>query len=75
MKAAHASLLLGNAARERRDDTIAFAMSVMSADEALAFMNSANAVLGGRPIDLVMASERGRRVVRAHLSVISLSGT
>lgn len=49
------------------------AMSILPPPDALGFMNRDNDVLGGRPLDLVLASDHGRAIVIAHLSAIALS--
>lgn len=54
------------AARQGRISQLAFA--VLGRDEALLFLNSDNAVLGARPIDLAVESEEGCLAVEAELN-------
>ena len=54
------------AAARRQGDTTRLAMLVLGRDAAITFMNAPNDQLGGRPIDLAIASEEGcARVERA----------
>ena len=54
------------AARQGRISQLAFA--VLGRDEALLFLNSDNATLGARPIDLAVESEEGCVSVEAELN-------
>jgi len=53
----------------RRQGRIArLAITLLGRDAAIAFLNSAHAELGGRPIDLAVASEEGLRSAEAVLT-------
>lgn len=43
-------------------------MLTLGREAAIKFMNSENSELGGRPIDLAIASEEGRQLVEIELS-------
>ncbi len=59
---------LNPAAARRQGDTTKLAMVLLGREAAIAFMNDDNAALGGRPIDLVIESDKGRALVESELS-------
>ena len=52
----------------RQGDVTRMAMLLLGREKAIAFMNDENAHLGGRPIDLAVASDEGRRLIEAELA-------
>ena len=52
----------------RQGEVTRLAMLVLGREAAIAFMNEDNSSLGGRPIDLAVASEDGRRQIEAELA-------
>ncbi len=52
----------------RQGNITALALRILGKDEALAFLNTENAVLGGRPIALATESDEGQRDVEAELA-------
>ena len=58
---------LGAAAAKRQSEVTRLAMLLMGHEAAIRFMNSHHATLGGRPIDLAIASEEGRVLVEGAL--------
>ena len=63
------------AKRQGQITSLAFAL-LGGRDPALAFLNGGNSELGGRPLDLAMASDKGYRLVEQaiHLSAASSPG-
>lgn len=55
------------AASRRQGETTRMAMMVLGRDAAIEFMNSHDEALGGRPIDLAIASDEGRSRVELAL--------
>lgn len=71
MRAPHkAAPRLTNEAAQRQSDTTRLAMIVLGREAAITFMNSPHKALGGRPIDLVIASDEGRSLVEDALAEI-----
>ena len=56
------------AAARRQGDSTRKAISLLGREAAIAFMNADNVALGGRPIDLVIASEEGFVLVGGELA-------
>ncbi|OYW44000.1 MAG: hypothetical protein B7Z08_04170 [Sphingomonadales bacterium 32-68-7] len=56
---------------ERQGDIARMAFEVLGREEALVFLNTEHAALGGRPIDLAVVSDEGRASVVAELSRIT----
>lgn len=67
---ANAPRLSSESAR-RQGDVTRLAMLVLGREAAIDFMNGDNPSLGGRPIDLAVASEDGRRQIEAELARIT----
>lgn len=63
------------AKRQGQITSLAFAL-LGGRDAALTFLNGGNAALGGRPLDLAMASDHGYHLVEQaiHLSAASQTG-
>lgn len=63
------------AKRQGQITSLAFAL-LGGRDAALTFLNGGNAALGGRPLDLAMASDKGYHLVEQaiHLSAASKTG-
>lgn len=51
----------------RQGDITRIAFQVLGRDQAIAFLNTDNVLLGGRPIALAIESKAGRRHVEAEL--------
>lgn len=64
---------LAPAAARRQGDITKLAITLLGREAAISFMNGDNTALGGRPIDLVIASDEGRALVESELSR-SISG-
>lgn len=47
----------------RQGRILKLAIEALGASEAMAFLNSADSQLGGRPLDLAIASEQGLQMV------------
>ncbi|CDO36254.1 hypothetical protein [Novosphingobium sp. KN65.2] len=62
---------LSQAAARRQGEVTQFAITVLGREAAIEFMNANNAMLGARPIDLVVASDAGRALVEGALSETS----
>lgn len=58
---------LAPASAKRQFDVTRLAMTLLGREGALQFMNDHNALLGGRPIDLAIASNDGRMRIEAEL--------
>ena len=58
------------AAARRQGDITQMAITVLGRESAIQFMNADNDSLGGRPIDLVVASEEGSALVESALAKI-----
>lgn len=56
------------AASRRQGETTRMAMMVLGREAAIEFMNRHDEALGGRPIDLAIASDEGRSRVELALS-------
>ena len=56
------------AASRRQGETTRMAMMVLGREAAIEFMNTHSEALGGRPIDLAIASDEGRSRVELALS-------
>jgi hypothetical protein len=59
---------------KRQFDTTRLAMALLGREGALLFMNNHNASLGGRPIDLAIASDDGCKRIEAELARMSETG-
>lgn len=59
----------------RQGDITRLAILTLGRDAAIEFMNGDNAELGGRPIDLAIASEDGCRRIESVLGEISNSNS
>ena len=55
-------------AARRQGEITTLAMKTLGRDEAIAFMNTDNTEMGGRPIDLAVESEEGRARVETALT-------
>ena len=55
------------ASARRQGDITRLALTLLGREAAIEFLNSENAELGGRPLDLAIASEAGCAVVEAEL--------
>jgi uncharacterized protein (DUF2384 family) len=58
---------LAPANARRQGDITRLAFTLLGREAAIEFLNSENAELGGRPLDLAIASESGCAVVEAEL--------
>jgi uncharacterized protein (DUF2384 family) len=58
---------LAPANAKRQGEITQLAFLLLGRDAAIAFLNTAHDGLGGRPLDLAMASEEGRNGVEAEL--------
>lgn len=63
------SARLTPAASRRQGETTRLAILILGREAAIEFMNSHDVSLGGRPIDLAIASDEGRSRVELALSV------
>ena len=63
-----ASARLTPAASRRQGETTRMAMMLLGREAAIEFMNTHDVGLGGRPIDLAIASDEGRSRVELALS-------
>lgn len=63
-----ASARLTAAASRRQSETTRMAMMLLGREAAIEFMNAHDEGLGGRPIDLAIASDEGRSRVELTLS-------
>jgi uncharacterized protein (DUF2384 family) len=63
---AHGPQLAPGHAR-RQGEITRLALLLLGRDAAIAFLNSAHAGLGGRPLDLATASDEGRNSVEAEI--------
>lgn len=52
---------------KRQGDITRLAFLLLGRDAAIAFLNTAHATLGGRPLDLATASDEGRNSVEAEI--------
>lgn len=52
---------------KRQGDITQLAFLLLGRDAAIAFLNTEHAGLGGRPLDIAMASDEGRNAVEAEL--------
>lgn len=59
---------------KRQFEVTGLAIQLLGTEGALRFMNRENASLGGRPIDLAIASDEGRKRVEEALSRLSPIG-
>jgi len=62
------SARLTSAASRRQGDTTRLAILILGRETAIEFMNTHDGGLGGRPIDLAIASDEGRSRVELALS-------
>lgn len=67
MKRASISFRLSPERAHRQFETTRLAILCLGPELAIDFMNGNHDTLGGRPIDLVLASEKGRTLVEAEL--------
>jgi uncharacterized protein (DUF2384 family) len=58
---------LDPASARRQGDMTRLALVLLGREDAITFMNTQNAALGARPIDLVVESEAGRILVEGEL--------
>jgi hypothetical protein len=65
-KREHRPRLAADHAR-RQGEITRLALLLLGRDAAIAFLNSAHAGLGGRPLDLATASDEGRNRVEAEI--------
>lgn len=71
---ADAPRLEPNSAR-RQGEIARLAFQVLGREQAIAFLNTAHAGLGGRPLDLAIVSEEGRATVAAELGRLANAGS
>ena len=58
----------------RQGEITQLAFLLLGREAAMAFLNSAHAGLGGRPLDLAIASDQGRNNVEAEIGRIAYAG-
>ncbi len=56
----------------RQGDITRLAFQILGRDEAIAFLNTDNPLLGGRPLELATQSAAGQRHVEAELTRLDL---
>lgn len=59
---------------KRQGDITQLAFLLLGRDAAIAFLNTEHAALGGRPLDIAMASDEGRNAVEAELGTMAYAG-
>jgi hypothetical protein len=73
-KKARVGQLLSGEERARQGEAVKSALAALGGPKALAFLNTHHAGLGGRPLDLAIASDAGLQSVEAALRVEAAAG-